>query len=880
MKTGKFANNSFFIKSKVFLFALLLQTTLNAQTVYPFAGTGTIGSADGTGSAASFHSPSGVAIDGNGDIYVADYWNHKIRKITASGMVSTFAGSGTAGSTNGSGAAASFNYPHGIAVDASGNVYVADRNNHKIRKITSAGVVTTLAGSGASGTTDGTGAAASFNLPIGVAVDALGNVYVIDGDFYCIIRKVTAAGVVTTLAGSGAPGFANGTGAAASFNGPHGIVVDNAGNVFVTDGGNNRIRKITGAGVVTTFAGSGAFGALNGTGIAASFSYPAAITIDGAGNLYVADGNKKIRKITASGVVTTLAGSGISGASNGPALTATFDYVAGISINASGEVLYIADYDYHIIRRLVSCFSTPPGMPVVNVTQPTTVTPTGNITITSPIGAFEYSIDDVNYQASTSFTGLTPGTFQVTARHTSSIGCVSTPTTIILNAAVQPLNTIGTIAGGSGHSLFSCNDGSIMTCGYNFAGQLGNGTNASGSTPAALSSMNGVVSVKAGFYHSLILKSDGTVWAWGYNSNGQLGDGTTTNNNIPTQVNGLSGITAIAGDWYHSLALKSDGTVWAWGQNTYGQFGNGTSTSSNIPLQVNSLSGIIAIAAGLSHSLFLKNDGTIWASGNNTYGQLGNGTNTGGNVLVQVNSLTNITRISTTNGHCLALKNDGTVWAWGQNSSGQLGNGNTSNSNVPVQVNSLSGITDVALGAQHSLALKNNGTVYAWGQGSFGILGNGIFTDTSVPVQVSSLIGIAEVAGGERHSLARKNDGTVWAWGYNSNGQLGDGTITNRSVPVQVINLCNGIIGIGENVKDNFIVIYPNPSNGIFNLRLDNLNSDKRLLEVYNAIGEKVYSTSSTTPQMQIDLSSQSKGMYFIKMHNGQAIYHKKIIIQ
>jgi alpha-tubulin suppressor-like RCC1 family protein/ATP-dependent protease HslVU (ClpYQ) peptidase subunit len=879
MKTGKFAKGSFFIKGKVFLYLLFLQTSLNAQTVYPFAGSGTIGSANGAASAASFSHPSGVAIAGNGDTYVADYWNNKIRKITASGVVSTFAGSGAAGSANGAGAAASFNYPHGIAVDALGNVYVADRNNHKIRKITSAGIVTTLAGSGTSGTTNGTGAAASFNLPLGVAVDVIGNVYVTDGDFYSLIRKVTPSGVVTTMAGSGTPGFANGTGIAASFNSPHGVAVDNAGNVFVTDDGNNRIRKITSTGVVTTFAGSGAFGSLNGTGAAASFSYPAAITIDGAGNLYVADGNKKIRKITSSGVVTTFAGSGGTGAANGPALTATFDYVAGISINPSGEALFIADYNYHIIRRVVSCFSIPPVTPVVNVTQPTTVTSTGDITITSPVGAFEYSIDDINYQASTSFIGLTPGIFQVTARHTASIGCVSTPTTVILNAPVQPLNTIGTIAGGSGHSLFICNDGSIMTCGYNFAGQLGNGTNASSSTPSALSSINSIASVKAGFYHSLILKTDGTVWAWGYNSNGQLGDGTTTNNNNPAQVNGLNGIIAIAADWYHSLALKNDGTVWAWGQNIYGQFGNGNSTSSNTPLQITSLNGIIAIAAGLSHSLFLKNDGTLWASGNNTYGQLGNGTNTGANTPVQVNALTGVTRITTTNGHCLALKNDGTIWAWGQNSSGQLGNGNNTNSNVPLQVNSLTGITDIALGAQHSLALKNNGTVYAWGQGSFGILGNGTFADTNVPVQVSSLTGVIDIAGGERHSLARKTDGTVWAWGYNSNGQLGDGTNTNRSVPVQVINLCNGIIGIGENVKENFISVYPNPSNGIFQLRLDNLNSDKIMLEVYNACGEKVYLTSNIASQMKVDLSAQPKGIYFIKMYDGTNVYNKKIII-
>jgi sugar lactone lactonase YvrE len=182
-------------------------------------------------------------------------------------------------------------------VDASGTVYVADSGNHLIRKITSAGVVTTLAGTGSPGRANGTGTAASFNYPTRVVLDAGGTLYVSD-TLNSLIRKITAAGVVTTLAGSGSTGSTDGTGTAASFGNPQDLAVDASGTVYVSDTGNNLIRKITAAGVVTTLAGSGSAGSTNGTGTAASFSTPSGLTMDASGALYVADfRNNLIRKI-------------------------------------------------------------------------------------------------------------------------------------------------------------------------------------------------------------------------------------------------------------------------------------------------------------------------------------------------------------------------------------------------------------------------------------------------------------------------------------------------------------------------------------------------------------------------------------------------------
>jgi len=305
----------------------------------------TQGYADGTGSEAQFSWPCGIAIDASGNLYVVDYYNHCIRKVTPSGVVTTFAGNGTRGSADGLGSSAEFDFPRGIAIDVSGNLYVAD--NNRIRKITPAGMVTTLAGSSEYGYADGTGSEAIFWEPEGIAIDTLGNLYVIEHDR---IRKVTSAGVVTTLAGS-SWGYADGVGSSAEFAYPRGIAIDASGNLYVTDY-YNRIRKVTPEGVVTTFAGSGARDYADGTGSKAQFSEPWGIAIDVSGNLYVADkNNNRIRKVTPAGVVTTLAGNGTAGDADGTGSVAQFYGPIGIAIDALGS-LYVADYYNHRIRKI------------------------------------------------------------------------------------------------------------------------------------------------------------------------------------------------------------------------------------------------------------------------------------------------------------------------------------------------------------------------------------------------------------------------------------------------------------------------------------------------------------------------------------------------
>ena len=305
------------------------------------------GNVDGIGAAARFRSPQGLATDSAGNVYVADSLNHTIRKITPAGVVTTLAGTaGVTGSTDATGAAARFNSPLGVATDDAGNVYVADFGNHTIRKITPAGAVTTLAGTaGVTGSTDATGAAARFSSPLGVATDSAGNVYVGDTNNNTV-RKITPAGVVTTLAGTaGVTGSTDATGAAASFFAPLGVATDSAGNVYVADLGNHTIRKITPAGVVTTLAGTaGAFGSTDATGAAARFDGPFGVATDSAGNVYVADsGNSTLRKITPAGAVSTLAGvAGQTGFAPG-ALPGLLGNPSGVAV--SGTSLYITIYN-------------------------------------------------------------------------------------------------------------------------------------------------------------------------------------------------------------------------------------------------------------------------------------------------------------------------------------------------------------------------------------------------------------------------------------------------------------------------------------------------------------------------------------------------------
>jgi sugar lactone lactonase YvrE len=338
----------------------ILKIAPNGVVTTLAGGAGVSGGADGTGAAASFSRPAGLATDSAGNVYVADTFNNSIRKITSGGVVSIYASkSFILGAVGSYVAQYDYCYPTGVALDSSGNVYASETWYNAIIKITTTGISHASVVAGASetfGSTDGTGRAARFNHPSSIATNSDGEIYVTDTN-NSTIRKITPSGVVSTLAGTaGIFGSADGAGAAASFRGPGGVATDSVGNVYVADMGNNTVRKLTPDGVVTTLAGEASVsGSADGAGSAARFDMPFGLAADSAGNVYVADAyNDVIRKITPAGVVSTFAGTADSaGNTNGTGAAARFKYPVGVATGGNGNV-YVADADNHAIRKITS----------------------------------------------------------------------------------------------------------------------------------------------------------------------------------------------------------------------------------------------------------------------------------------------------------------------------------------------------------------------------------------------------------------------------------------------------------------------------------------------------------------------------------------------
>ncbi|HEX4851953.1 MAG TPA: hypothetical protein VFV08_14155 [Puia sp.] len=323
------------------------------MTVSTFAGGA--GYLDGTGTAALFSSPLGIVSDHNGNFYIADTYNSRIRKMTSNAVVTTLSGSDIQGNKDGNIDTATFYYPRGIAMDSHGNLFITSINGSNIRKITPTGIVSTFAGDpNAPGYVDATGTAARFTSPGAITIDGNDNIFVTDGTTQgSIIRKITSTGVVTTFAGSGLIGSADGNGTSASFNQPTGLVTDPNGNLFVSDYGNNNIRKITPAGDVTTFAGNGIQGTTDGPALSASFYSPVGIARDANGNFYVTESDDKIRIITSDEIVTSLAGDDQAPSSvDGVGKYAGFASPSGIAIGPDG-VIYVLDSYYSFIRKMI-----------------------------------------------------------------------------------------------------------------------------------------------------------------------------------------------------------------------------------------------------------------------------------------------------------------------------------------------------------------------------------------------------------------------------------------------------------------------------------------------------------------------------------------------
>lgn len=431
----------------LFLLSTVAGATLGqAQTITTIAGippgaSGFVGDG-GPASVAKLKAPQSMVKDAAGNLYIADAGNFRIRKINTAGIISTIAGNGTPGFSGDGGAAtaAQMLSVTGICIDGAGNLYIADLPNHRVRKISTSGIITTVAGNGMPGFAGDGGAAiaAQLNQPSDVAIDAAGNLYIADKNNNRV-RKVTSSGTISTYAGDASVGFSGDGGAAtdAELSGPTGLGVDGAGNLYIADQMNGRIRRVNSAGIIETVAGNGVFG-YAGDGAAATSAalyQPVDVHADGAGNLWISDqNNDRIRKVNAAGIISTIAGNGISGfaGDGGTATAAQMDAPGGVYVDAGGNV-YFADQTNNRVR-------------VVNTS--------GIINTVSGVSRY---IGDGG--PATNAELLTP-TFIVVDKHDNIYFCETNGHRV---RKIAPDGTISTIAGTGNEGIVGMGDGSMAT---------------------------------------------------------------------------------------------------------------------------------------------------------------------------------------------------------------------------------------------------------------------------------------------------------------------------------------------------------------------------------------------------------------------------------
>jgi YD repeat-containing protein len=637
----------------------------------------------GPATAAMFSQARDMLVDPAGGVVIADQYNQRVRRIDPSGRITTIAGSGdTFGGFGGDGGPATsalLRYPSGVALDAIGNLYIADQFNFRIRRVDLLGTITTFAlVPHVEGRYTQTG---------GIAVDASGNVY-LSQIWPRRILKFNPLGQATTLAGSDAY---DSTSTAPHY--PQGLALSPDGFLYVADSYGGRVLKINTVTGATTFPADGAW------------KMPTDVAVDAAGNAYVADG-PHVRRMDSAGRLTTVAGTGVRG-STGDGGPATSARISSTAVAVFGSDLLIMDEGVgEVIRRV-----------------------TGVDTIVT---------DTVR---STGWNGY---------------GMLGTGNTSDRRAptAASGLRDAVAVSAGLVHTLAVRRDGTLWASGWNALGTLGTGTTIDTAAFVQVHPMAGVTAVAAGAYHSLAVKSDGTVWAWGWNVAGQLGDGTTTTRLSPVQVPGLTGVVAVSAGLFHSVAAKADGTVWTWGSNGVGQLGLGHTMDQHRPVMVPGLSNVRSVAAGGHHTLAANTLGNLFAWGWNATGQVGVGSTVDQYSPRLLPTVTGARQVAAGMLHSAVVTADGAVWTFGWNGWGQLGDGTTIDRGQPRQVPQLAGMMSVTAGAYHTMAVTSTQQVFAWGWNGLGQFGDGTTTSRTSPVAVPGLDGLVSISGGYAHTAA------------------------------------------------------------------------------------------------------------------------------
>ncbi len=756
---------------------------------------------------AGIEGPAAVEFDSHGNMFISEY--ARVRKVDVGGTISTFAGNRqTAFAGDGGQAIQAAVSPVGLAVDSSDSLYIASPQHGRVRRVAPGGIITTVAGNGTEGFSGAGGPAVTAQIggPFGslstLTTDAAGNLFVA---LYAAVVRIDGEGTLTVVAGDpyAGPGYSGdgGPATAARLSVAASLAADGLGNLYIADAENHRVRRVDPFGTITTVAGTGApgFSGDGGPATQARLNRPYGVATDAAGNLFIADTeNQRVRWVDLTGTITTIVGSGVRGLAGdgGPATQAQLDYPGALAIDPTGA-LHVLEPESGRLRR-ISSWGTITSVGTAGIpAKGFAFDAAGQLYVTemavsmTDFNDIRARVHRISGGQSTVVAGIGPEGYSgdggpATAARISRLRGIAFDPDGNLDIADFGNGKIRQVAG-----VGPRRDASLLSWGLNASGQLGHASGGP-SIPVGVGgaeiSATATVAVRAGTAHSLALSADGTVWSWGFNVLGQLGNGSTVDASQPVKVNGLTDAKAIGSGYLHSLAVRQDGTVVSWGWNEHAQLGTGSTTNSKAPVVVSGLTDVVAVAGGASHSLALKADGTVWAWGFNHLGQLGVGAAVESRVPVMVPQLTGVVSIAAGAFSSVALRSDGTVWTWGWNIFGQLGTGLTLDRRTPTQVAGLTGVTAVASGAFHVLALREDGTVSGFGLNHLGQLGRGPIV-VPAPVRIAGLAGIHSVAAGAYHSLAATAGGTALAWGFNAYGQLGDGTTTDRPTPVAVAAL-------------------------------------------------------------------------------------------
>jgi alpha-tubulin suppressor-like RCC1 family protein/sugar lactone lactonase YvrE len=839
-------------------------------------GSGGYGGDGGLATNAMIDSPWGVALDVDGNIYFSDMANHRVRKINIdSGIISTIAGNGNAGyfGDNLVATLAQLNDPRGIAVDNAGNIFIADTGNHSIRKVTAAGIISTVAGTGTAGYfgDGGPATAAQLMYPRGVSLSG-GSIYIADTE-NSRVRKISPDGTISTVAGNGIFGYAvDGALAHETYLAyPHGVAVKATGNVIISDTYSNKVFEITSAGIIITRAGNGLqeYSGDGGPATLAALNMPTAVTTDAAGNLFIADtANHRIRQVmpptlpvgsivinggtpqtTSRRILFTLnctdsdgndcvsmrlsvdgqldteawtpfvklgmvilPGTGlrsvlvefrdaydqIISCSDSitvvlPPPTGSFVINGGALLTFSQEVmLSLGCRDKNGANCQAMRISTDGAMDTESWVSFSTSYP---VTLPAGNGSKQLAVEfrDTDGIASPVYTGNIT-LFQQQVSITSSPAAIS-PTTVTFTFSAPVISTF--------ECRFDREEGAFSPCTSPLTKTLPGGTHVF--EVRLVDPNSGVRSVPATYSWTVIDSLAGAAYTWGRNNYGQLGVGSIDSKNHPIigSMPAPVGLIQISAHEAHVIGLRSDKTVWVWGSNLLDYYLTAEHpTPVQIPAVVGGFEDIQAVAAGGDFNLALKSDGTVWAWGYNYYGELGDTTRASQSAPVQIQGLSGVTKISAGSNVAMALKTDGTVVAWGSNGSNQLGIGSPDyNPHAPAIVPGLANITQIAACYDNlMLALDRDGAVWSWGSGVYASLGR--TGSGAVPAKVSTANGmgpVSAIACGAEFAMVVSN-GVVWTWGYNWYGQLGIGSIPDAngsSIPVSTGFQTNGVIAAG-----------------------------------------------------------------------------------